>query len=178
LYLFGEVNTNMKTLYLMCGLSFSGKTTLAHKIVDRLQCAYISLDIINSERGLWGGDGIPIEEWERTHALALESLATWMVTEKDAVVDDTNNLRWLRDRWRAAASSSCYRTVIIYLNIPHTELEKRQRANQVTAERKGITEAVWAEHVSNFEPPAADEQVLWYGLTEEAESWVKDHFAA
>jgi predicted kinase len=56
----------MKTLYLMCGLSFSGKTTLARKIVERLQCAYISLDDINAERGLWGGDGISVGEWERT----------------------------------------------------------------------------------------------------------------
>ena len=39
----------MKTLYLMCGLSFSGKTTLARKIVERLQCAYISLDNINAD---------------------------------------------------------------------------------------------------------------------------------
>jgi hypothetical protein len=51
-------------------------------------------------------------------------------------VDDVNNLRWLRDRWRAAARSSCYHTVVIYLNIPHTELETRRRANQVTAEGK------------------------------------------
>jgi hypothetical protein len=68
--------------------------------------------------------------------------------------------------------------VVIYLNIPHTELVARRRANQVTAGRKGITEAVWAEHVSNFEPPGADEQVLQYGLIEDAESWVMDHFAA
>jgi hypothetical protein len=70
--------------------------------------------------------------------------------------------------------------VVIYLNIPHTELATRCRANQVTAERKGIGEAVWAKHVSNFEPPGADEHehVLRYGLTEDAESWVMDHFTA
>ena len=64
--------------------SFSGKSTLARKIIERLRCAYISLDDINAERGLWGGDGIPLEEWERTHALAREGLATWMGTGKDA----------------------------------------------------------------------------------------------
>ena len=88
----------------MCGFSFSGKSTLARKIIERLRCAYISLDDINAERGLWGGDGIPVEEWERTHALARERLATWMAAGKDALVDDVNNLRWLRDRWRVAAS--------------------------------------------------------------------------
>jgi predicted kinase len=166
----------MRTLYLMSGLSFSGKTTLARKIVEWLQCAYISLDDINAERGLWGGDGIPVEEWERTHALARERLATWMATGKDAVVDDVNNLRWLRDRWRAAASAGGYRTLVIYLNIPHTELVARRRANQVTVERKGITEAVWTKHLSDFEPPGADEDVLRYGLAEDAASWVMNHF--
>jgi predicted kinase len=166
----------MKTLYLMCGLSFSGKTTLARKIAERLRCAYISLDDINAERGLWGGDGIPVQEWERTHALARGRLATWTTTGKDAVVDDVNNLRWLRDRWRAAASASFYRTVVIYLDIPRTELIERRRTNQVTAERKGITDAVWAKHLSEFEPPDADEHALRYGSAEDAASWVAKHF--
>ena len=160
----------------MCGLSFSGKTTLARKIVERLQCGYISLDDINAERGLWGGDGISVEEWERTHALARERLATWMFSGRDAVVDDVNNLRWLRDRWRAAANSSFYSTVVIYLDIPCTKLAQRRRMNQVTAERKGITEAVWVEHVRGFEPPGEDEHVLRYGLAEDAASWVIDRF--
>jgi predicted kinase len=168
----------MKTLYLMCGLSFSGKTTLALKIVERLQCGYISLDDINAERGLWGGDGISVGEWERTHALAREQLATWTVTWKDAVVDDVNNLRWLRDRWRVVARSSCYSTIVIYLDIPYTKLVERRRANQVTAERRGITEAVWAEHVNNFEPPGANEHVLRYRFAEDTASWVINHFAA
>jgi predicted kinase len=160
----------------MCGLSFSGKTTLARMIVKRLQCAYISLDDINSERGLWGGDGISIGEWERTHGLARERLATWMVTGKDAVVDDVNNLRWLRDRWRLAARSCSYNTVVIYLDIPYTELIARRRENVVTSMRKSITEAVWAEHVSDFEPPREDEHVLRYELAEDAESWITNQF--
>jgi hypothetical protein len=63
-----------------------------------------------------------------------------------------------------------------FRNIPHAELAAPRRANQVTAERKGITEAVWAEHLSDFEPPGADEHVLRYGLTEHAALWVIDHF--
>jgi predicted kinase len=160
----------------MCGLSFSGKTTLARKIIERLRCAYISLDDINAERGLWGGDGIPVEEWERTHALARERLAIWMATGKDAVVDDVNNLRWLRDRWRVTASASCYRTVVIYLDVPRTELIARRRANQVTVERKAITDAVWAKHLDEFEPLGADEHVLRYGLADDAASWITKHF--
>lgn len=38
----------------MCGFSFSGKSTLARKIIEWLRWAYISLDDINAEQGLWG----------------------------------------------------------------------------------------------------------------------------
>ena len=161
----------------MCGFSFSGKSTLAGKIVERLPCAYISLDDINAERGLWGGEGIPVEEWERTHGLARERLTTWMATGKDAVVDDVNNFRWLRDRWRAAASAYGYRTVVIYLDIPRSELVARRQTNQVTVERKGITDAVWEQHLSQFEPPSADEYVLRYGPEDDDASWVAKHFS-
>ena len=123
-----------------------------------------------------GWDGIPVAEWERTHALARERLATWMVTGKDAVVDDVNNLRWLRDRWRTAASAGGYRTLLIYLDIPPTELVARRRANQVTVERKGITEAVWTQHLSEFEPLGADEDVLRYGLADDPASWLMNDF--
>ncbi len=64
----------------------------------------------------------------------------------------------------------------LYLDIPYKELVARRRANRVTAERKGNTEAVWAEHMSDFEPPGTDEHVLRYGLAEDAASWVMDHF--
>jgi predicted kinase len=149
---------------------------LPRKIVERVRCAYIGLDDINAERGLWGGDGISVEEWECTHALARARLAIWMATGKDALVDDVNNLRWLRDRWRALATASGYDTVVIYLEISQAELIARRRANQVSAERKGITDTVWAKHLNEFEPPGKGEHVLRYGPADHTESWLTKHF--
>lgn len=56
----------MKTLYLLCGLWLSGKSTLARAMAERASMALISFDAINRERGLWGGDGVPGEEWKVT----------------------------------------------------------------------------------------------------------------
>lgn len=47
------------TLHLLCGLAFSGKTTLARALLEREDLACVSLDDIGRERGLWGRDGIP-----------------------------------------------------------------------------------------------------------------------
>ena len=76
--------------------------------------------------------------------------------------------------WRTAASASCYHTVVVYLDIPRPELIARRRANQITIERKGITDAVWVRHLIDFEPSGADESVLRYGLGEDVASWLVD----
>jgi predicted kinase len=50
----------MKRLFIMCGIAFSGKTTVAKQLVQAVGCAYVSLDDINAERGLHGGEGIAV----------------------------------------------------------------------------------------------------------------------
>jgi len=96
------------------------RSELAIEVVDAATESdeeYLTRQLVHyntAQAGSSGRDGIPVEEWKRTHALARERLATWMVTRKDALVDDVNNLRWLRDRWRAAASASCYRTLVVF----------------------------------------------------------------
>ncbi len=42
----------MQTLYATCGLAFSGKTTLTKRLAEVLGIPLVSLDDINSERGL------------------------------------------------------------------------------------------------------------------------------
>lgn len=59
-------------------MPFSGKTTLGTSVAQYLNALYISLDEINEARGLFGGEGIPVEEWEKTHHLAIEKLQDLM----------------------------------------------------------------------------------------------------
>lgn len=58
-------------LYIMCGPPFAGKSTLARALAARLRLALISIDAINTERGL-GIHVAPIapEEWDGTYAEA------------------------------------------------------------------------------------------------------------
>jgi len=51
------------TVYAMCGLAFSGKSTAARTVARELGLALICLDAINDERGLDGGKGIPDSDW-------------------------------------------------------------------------------------------------------------------
>jgi predicted kinase len=52
----------MRRLYFMGGIAFSGKTTVAEQLVQALGWGYVSLDDINAERGLHGGEDIAVGE--------------------------------------------------------------------------------------------------------------------
>ncbi len=164
----------MKTLYLLCGLAFSGKSTLAKAMVDYLNCAYVSLDDINKDRGLgFGGDGIPVEEWENTHQIAIGILDNLMQLEQDIILDDTNCFRWLRDRFREVAKRHNYGTKVIYLDVPLEEIYIRMQMNEQTKKRQGIKKEIFAELIQNFQPPEVDENILLFNNEYTIKDWLE-----
>ena len=102
----------------MCGLSFSGKSTIARNLADRLGATVISLDAINEERGLHGGQGIPLEEWRATNDFAHERTERLLRNGVDVVVDDTSSPRFLRDEWREIADAVAARFELVYVPVP------------------------------------------------------------
>jgi predicted kinase len=68
-----------KRLFIMYGTAFSGKTTLAKRLVCEPGCAHVSPDEINAERGMFGGEGLLAQEWEHTHQIAQERMKQLML---------------------------------------------------------------------------------------------------
>jgi predicted kinase len=144
-------------LYLLCGLSFSGKSTVARVLGD-LGVRVLSYDAMNRDRGLpFGGEGLPVEAWERTAAQARDRFRALAVDGADVAVDDTNCFRWLRDRWRALAQELGYQVLVLHLPVPLEEIERRRAA---AADRPPIGDDVFITHAATFEPPAANEPAL------------------
>jgi predicted kinase len=167
----------LMTLYLLCGLAFSGKSTLAAALHRRLGCALVSLDALNARRGLHGGLGIPAEEWARTHREALSEVEAALQAGRSVVVDDTNCFRFLRDNYREIAGRYGVPTVVIYLEIPLDFVRARMQANEIEPSRPPITEAVLLDLVAKFEPPAADERVVVFPAGASPEGWVADNLS-
>lgn len=164
-------------LYLLCGLAFSGKTTLASALSSRLPASVVSLDAINASRGLNGGAGIPDAEWARTHQEALVQVDKALQAGDSAIVDDTNCFRFLRDNYRAVADRHGVRTTIIYMDAPLALIQGRIRENETARSRTSIASSVLMDLVAKFEPPAADEDVLVVPADASPEAWV-DHVRA
>ena len=67
-----QTKSDQPILLLMCGLPFAGKTTLATALAERFGWQYISLDAINTERGMGlNGRAIEPDEWSETYSEAL-----------------------------------------------------------------------------------------------------------
>lgn len=163
------------TLYLLCGLAFSGKTTLAAALRHRLGCTVVSGDEINARRGLHGGDGLPPEEWARTHRLALAEVEELMRRSVPAVVvDDTNCYRFLRDDYRALARRHAYAVRLLVLDVPLAEVRRRMAVNEESRGRRRLDPEVFEEHRRGFEWPGHDETPLPVPATVPVERWVED----
>lgn len=167
----------MKSLYLLCGMPFSGKTTLGESVAKYLDCPYISLDEINEARGLYGGDGIPVEEWEKTHFLAMQQLHSLMPSEQNIVLDDTNCFRWLRDRFRNYGAQYGYQTTLIFLDVSMAEIWQRIKINNQTHTRHQVKPEIITEMAKTFESPQADERIINYSPEQSIDDWIRQYFA-
>ncbi|MGW6280311.1 AAA family ATPase [Kribbella sp. NPDC055071] len=145
-------------LVLMCGTAYSGKSTLARALAPELDAVVVSLDEINERRGLWGGDGIAVEEWVRTHELATGEVRALFDAGRSVIVDDTSSLRSLRDQWRSLAAGTAF--ALVYLDVDHATIRRRQSDNRVDGGRQDVTDAVLDQHLADFEVPTPDEEPI------------------
>lgn len=154
-------------LIILCGRSFSGKSTVASKLADAFNATTISLDDINAERGLWGGDGIPISEWAKTNTMARERTTGLLSRSQTVVIDDTNSPRFLRDGWRDLCKTSDAPYALVFVDTPVELIRDRLQDNRRTSHRQDVIDQVMDEHLDSFEPPDDDEDAIRLS----SESW-------
>ncbi|MGY4543645.1 putative kinase [Arthrobacter sp. UYNi723] len=155
-------------LVLMCGRSFSGKTTISRELAVSIDAEIVSLDSINEERGLFGGQGIPVEEWIRTNDEATRRVSAALERGGRVVVDDTSSPRFLRDNWRSLAADASSAFALVYVDTPEHITRRRLLNNRELANRNDVIDEVMAKHLESFEPPEPDEaHITIRSLTED-----------
>lgn len=142
----------------MCGLAFSGKTTLAIRLANLLGAPRISLDEINASRGLRGGEGLADAQWEQTSQLAVSQLTKVLESGESVVLDDTLSHRFLRDRYRRVAKESQSEFVLLFLDTERSLIEARIKSNAERPSRQHVKAEVFSVHKSRFQRPAQDER--------------------
>jgi len=164
--------------YVLCGLPFSGKTTLAEELEKRLGYARVNIDEIKSQHGFAGvsDDDISDDQWTEIFN-DLESRVVNYLKKGQSVLSETAwiNKTW-RNRARKVASIEGIDTKIIYIEIPESVVRDRWLKNKQTKERFDIPEKVFEESIRDFEIPSSDETVIIYKESMNLDSWISDNF--
>jgi predicted kinase len=161
-----------RELIAMCGLAFSGKSTIARKVADALGADLISYDAINAARGFDGGKAIADAEWEKTSMMAAGSARQALANGRGVVVDDTFSHRFLRDRFRALAKAIGVPFTLLFVDTPLGVIEARIAANARTKERGHIEPEVFAHHRERFQFPGKDEAPVRLSDAADLDRWL------
>ncbi len=171
--------TNKPCLYILCGLPFTGKTTLARALERQLGIALVELDAINSARGVGlRGEAISPEEWDRTYAEAYRQLDTFLAAGQSVLFDAASFTKAQRDFLRTLAGKRWASSLVIYLDVSEAEARQRWLQNRATGARYDVRDEDFAQVVNFFEPPAPEEHAVYYRPSQPADEWIQQTFLA
>lgn len=149
----------MGKLFILCGLSFSGKTSLAQKIAECLPVTIISFDAIYEElRQKTGDDLSPQPEvWDQVKQTALLSLSENLQEGRNVVWDSTNPLREHREE--LIEIGDCFGAQSI-VNTPLDEIRRRRQKNKFTHERSDSGSDYFEQRLRIWENPLEGERAI------------------
>ncbi|MBI3576759.1 ATP-binding protein [Candidatus Gottesmanbacteria bacterium] len=165
------------TLYILFGLPFSGKTTLAKKIAEYTQSKLIGFDIFWRENEK---DIPPSKDgargWNYTRGLAKDKIQELLRNNASVVYDDTNVRHEHREELRKVAKACNGYAIVVYVNIPFSKILKRKEENKIHQQRHDVESENFSKAITQFEPPSPDEEVLTYDQSISIEEWIRKTF--
>ena len=150
----------MPKLYIMCGLAFSGKSTLARKIAEHTNSKLIAFDKLWVEKDKDQPVPKGAEGWRFIRKVGQDEV-TKAIQEGNSVVYDDNNVRFEhREELREIARRLGAEDVVIYLNTPLELIREREATNRETGERHEVEPTNFQTVLEQLEPPISNENVL------------------
>lgn len=140
-------------LFILCGLPFAGKTTVANILCEDKNLCLISLDQININRGFKPGTRIPQKEWDTSYKLANNKLEMLLKTGKSVVYDDTNYSMKHRLLLTQIAKANGYSTRLIFINTPLKVIKQRIKENTKSNARPSVHPSDLEFILTHFQKP-------------------------
>ena len=172
-----QVPRAVNNLYIICGLSFAGKTTAAHAIATQFGIQQVDVDWTKEQ--LFGPDirdeELSREQWDTIYA-ETDACIVSSLDAGQAVIDASRNFsRTERAHIRTIVTEHGHRVVTIYVNTPEWMARQRWQANRANPTRRDVTDADFEAIVRAWEAPLEDEQALVLPFDEPIERWIEAH---
>jgi predicted kinase len=166
---------NKPTLFIMCGLPFSGKTTLAKEISQKLNLKMIAYDWtwarVKPENQVPDPDNLP--EWNSVLNLVLAEIKSQLQQGHSVVFDHINHKKIDRDKLREIAGQSGAKFKIIFLNISPEIIATRRSENLVAKSRHHVTSVNMEKVFSAWESSGKEADVIEYLPEKNSDNFIK-----
>jgi len=151
----------MKTLYIMCGVGFSGKSTLSKMIAEHLHATLVSQDGMFFEKEKELNLNVDSEEqWKMLLGMCRDKIKEELGKGNSVVFDDTSLRFSHREKLRNIAKEADAESKVVFLDTPIEIQKQRQEHNKNTKERHDVKQEYLDQTIAELEVPTLDENVI------------------
>lgn len=167
----------MNTLFIICGHSFAGKSTLGQALVDRFGFAEVDVDITKQQ--VYGA-GITDEQltqsdWNRIYAETDAQIEHLLLTGQNVVDASRNFAKAERQHIREIVARLNRDIVTIYVDTPEAIVRQRLRENRLNPARVDWSDTQFDELIRAMQPPGDDETPLIFPYEDDIQTWMTNH---
>ena len=161
-------------VYVLCGVPFAGKSTLARAMAARLGAVHLEIDVVVRELDLGGEGGhLARAAWVAAYREAQRRLDRLLADGRSVVYDATNFRRLMRARVRAIVAARGADAVTVLVVPPPAEVAAQRARNRREPTRPDVPETAFTEVAAGFQPPMPDEEAVAYDGTEPMDAWIE-----
>lgn len=154
-----RIKESQKTLFILCGLPYSGKSYLAGELRKCVDIDYVSIDDIFYNRGFnWDTGKLPnAEEWDEIFEESYSKVSDAIEQGRNVLYDSTNHTAISRDKLREVATAAGGVSEVIFVPITEQELWNRWESAKLHKERHIVARELIEKTLQMFETPSEDE---------------------
>ncbi len=164
----------MATLIVICGLSFSGKSTLAKAITARLGYEEIDVDTVGATLYELDIDDERLKQldWDTVYEEA-DRIIEGRLKSGATVIDASRNFtKKERELAHEVAKRSDAKFITIFIDTPEAVARHRRSVNKTSRARRDITDEQFDEILQVMQPPTEDEHPLVFHDDDQLDSWI------
>jgi predicted kinase len=160
--LISEIQNSQKTLFILCGFPYAGKSYVAKVVKAQTDAVLVSIDDIFYAKGFdWDSNTLPdMNVWEQIFNESYEMTEQALLIGKNVLYDSTNQTVASRDNLRKVARSVGADTKVVYVKSPVETVWKRWEENQKNPTRSVVNSELVEKTIQMFEEPTSEEDVL------------------
>jgi len=162
----------MSYLYIMSGLAFSGKSTLAKQIAVDTNSKLIAFDQLWVEMEKKQPVSKDAVGWRFIRNVGQEEVAKALKAGSSVVYDDNNVRVEHRDELRQIAKELGAEAIVIYLNTPMSVIREREERNRITGARHEVDPINFQTVAEQLQEPPDEENVLRFTPEDNAKDWL------